>query len=417
MHPQSLYSLSELLDVLVQTARVPGDLISTLQRLAQTAQTFFSADSCVIFAINPITGRYMESLTVAGNLLRGEEVPFKEPSERGLAQQVLRQGVLVVEDLEVRPEYKSTVTRTENMRAFAALALYTRQHRQPLGVLYLNFRQPQQFGLDDYKLLQIFADQASFILQETWLMWRYQEVARIGQEINHELATVEILFQKLQTYLPEILQTTYALLLAVYQPQTNTLDVYLEEKGSPLFQLNAPLQGACQHVIETREMLFIKHMSKEAKRLPFQRVEVTASGSMESLIFVPLEIRDVSLGVLSIQHPEANAYTQEDLSILQLLASHIALALYNIRLFNSLDQLNKTGQLLTQQLDSERALQATVDKIQDAAKADIVVLYPYDQALRRFVQSPIITGTLLGSTLQAMSPYSIWPYDVANAAT
>ncbi|HLX56315.1 MAG TPA: GAF domain-containing protein [Ktedonobacteraceae bacterium] len=404
MNPQPLYNLSELLDVLAQTAGTPGDLDNTLQHIARTALTFFVADSCVIFAINPITGRFIASLTAAGTLLRGEKVSYKEPSEGGLAQQVLRQGVVVVEDLEVKPEYQSTVTRTENMRAFAALALYTRHQRQPLGVLYLNFRQPQQFSLDDYKLLQIFADQASFILQETWLLRRYQEVARIGQEINHELGTIDILFQKLQKYLPDVLQTTYALLLAVYQPQTNTLDVYLEEEGKSVFQFNSPLEGACQHVIETREMLFIKHLDKEAEHLPFQPIEITATGSKESLIFVPLELRDTPLGVLSIQHPQPNNYNQEDLSILQLLAPHIALALHNIGLYNSLVQLNKTGQFLTQQLDSEQALQATVDKIRDAAKADIVVLYPYDHALRRFILPPIITGTVIDSTIQSMSP-------------
>ena len=116
MNPQTLLNMSELLDVLVRTAGAPGDLTSTLQHIARTAQTFFAADSCVIFAINPITSRFIASLTVSGNLLRGDKASYKEPSEGGLAQQVLRQGVLAVEDLEVRPEYHSTVTRTENNR-------------------------------------------------------------------------------------------------------------------------------------------------------------------------------------------------------------------------------------------------------------------------------------------------------------
>ena len=72
-------------------------------------------------------------------------------------------------------------------------------------------------------------------------------------------------------------------------------------------------------------------------------------------------------------------------------------------LLRHLDQINKTGQLLTQQLDSEQALQATVDEIQDAAKADIVILYPYDSTLRRFVLPAIVAGTLLNSTIQSLS--------------
>src|SRR6202043_1217823 len=64
---------------------------------------------------------------------------------------------------------------------------------------------------------------------------------------------------------------------------------------------------------------------------------------------------------------------------------------------------NKTCELLTQQLTSEQSLQTIVDKILDAAKADIVVLYPYEPALRRFELPPIIAGMLLDSTIHSMS--------------
>src|SRR5256714_615461 len=224
-----MLKVGKLLDALEGTTREPGDLTSTLQHIAQTARTFFGADTCVIFAINPITNHFIESLTVAGNLLKRDSLAYKQPRPEGIAPQVLKQGVLLVEDLEAAPEYQSIFTRSEAIRSFAGLALRMKHSQKPLGVLYLNFRQQQQFSTDDRELFQFFADQASFILQETWLLQRYQAVARIGEEINHEFGTIDILFQKLQKYLPDILDTTYALLLAVYQPQTSTLDVYLEE--------------------------------------------------------------------------------------------------------------------------------------------------------------------------------------------
>jgi len=49
-------------------------------------------------------------------------------------------------------------------------------------------------------------------------------------------------------------------------------------------------------------------------------------------------------------------------SVLQLLANHIALALNNISQYDTLRSLHETGQLLTQQLDSGDTLQVTVDK-------------------------------------------------------
>ena len=414
MKPKALHRIRDLLEVLERTPGDPGDLTSTLQHIAQTAQTFFAADDCVVLAINPISGRFIASLTIAGDLLE-EQVSFEQPRPHGNTQEVLRQGVLLVEDLEKTPKYYSTFTRLEGIRSFAGLALRTKYGQKPLGVLYLDFRESQKFSPDDLELFQLFAEQASYILQETWLLQRYQEVARIGQEINHELSTVDNLFQKVQKYVGDILDASFALLLAVYQPQTNTLDLYLEEEGHSIFPKKGPLEGACQYVIETLKPLFIRQISKEAETLPFKPVEIiTGTGSKESLIFVPLVLRDVPLGVLSIQHPQPNAYNQEDLFILELLANHIALALYNIRLYRSLYQLNETGQLLMQQLESEQTLQATVDKIRDATQADVVVLYPYEPALQRFVLPPRITGTLLES-ISLRSTY-IWPNDIVSLA-
>lgn len=245
MKSQSLHRISELLDVLERNSGDPGDLTSTLQHIAQTAQTFFGVDDCVILAINPISGRFIASLTIAGDLL-DEQISFEQPREYGNTQEVLKQGLLLIEDLERMPKYHSTFSRIEGIRAFAGVALRTKYSQKPLGVLYLDFRKPQKFSVDDQELFQLFADQASYILQETWLLQRYQEVARIGQEINHELSTAENLFQKLQKNAGDILDTSYALLLALFQPHTSTLNLYLEEEGHFIFLENDPLEGACK---------------------------------------------------------------------------------------------------------------------------------------------------------------------------
>ncbi len=167
METQSLHNVGDLLESLERTTGEPGDLDGTLHHIAQTAQTFFGASDCVILAINPITGSFITSLTVAGDL-REKNVPFEQPGAQELAQQVLKEGVLLVENLDTIPAYQSTFTRLEDMHAFAGLALRTSYRPKPLGVLYVNFRHAQQFNLHDRELFQLFAEQASFILQETW---------------------------------------------------------------------------------------------------------------------------------------------------------------------------------------------------------------------------------------------------------
>ncbi|HEV2582508.1 MAG TPA: GAF domain-containing protein, partial [Ktedonobacteraceae bacterium] len=56
-----------------------------------------------------------------------------------------------------------------------------------------------------------------------------------------------------------------------------------------------------------------------------------------------------------------------------------------------------------QEINSEQTLHSIIDKTRNAAKADIIVLYPYETALRRFIFPPLIAGELLDSPVQPLS--------------
>ena len=92
-----------------------------------------------------------------------------------------------------------------------------------------------------------------------------------------------------------------------------------------------------------RTSIYIKQLSQERTNLPYEIIRVPGTDLKESLIFVPVTLRGVSLGVLSVQHASPDSYGQNDLFILKLLATHIALALHNMRLYNNLSRLNEMG--------------------------------------------------------------------------
>lgn len=403
MEAQALYTMNKIAAALLKTPGKPSDLDGTLKHIAHTAHDAFGADACVIVGFNPITSKFIGSQTVGAQVQAKNGLPLKKPGLKGMTQQVLRDGMLLVEDVERQPQYHNRFTRKAGVGAFAGVAMRTRHRQRPLGVIYLDFKQPRTFSPADRESFQNFAVQASFLLQETWLAGHYEQVARIGQEVNYNLATIDDLFQVLQTYVDAVLDESHTLVLAVCQPQTSTLDIHLREHGETIL-LSTLLHSVYQHIIETQQPLFIQQLSKKAAHLPFQVINITGTEQKESLIFIPLLLRGVSLGVLSIQHASPNAYGQEDLFTLQLLASYTALGLHNIRLYSGLSQLNDTGQLLTQQLESEHTLQVIVGQIQEATKADLVVLYPYEPTLQCFDFPARIAGTLLDSTIQSMYP-------------
>ena len=411
MDAQTLLGVNQTSAKLVQTPGKPGDLNDVLQHIAQTAQEAFASDACVIMAINPITGSFISSQMFMSRELKEKTPSHINPRPQGITQHVLSgDGVLLIEDLEAEPEFHGPFTRREGMRSFAGIAMRTMHRSRPLGVIYLDFKQPKKFSSADYESFRIFAVQASFLLQETWLENNLIEIARIGQDINHDLDTVDDLFQHLQTFVDAILDNTHMLLLAVYQPQTNTVDFHVRAQGTYSF-INSPLNGATKHTIDTQESFFIRHLSEQKDDLPFKVVNITGTEERESFIFVPLSLRGLSLGVLSIQHAIPNAYGQEDLFILQSLANYIALALHNMRLYHGLNQLNETGLLLTRQLESEQTLQATVDKIREATQSDIVILYPYESETQHSLLPARIAGNFLDQNIELIFPRR--PDDIA----
>jgi GAF domain-containing protein len=403
MELQSLHDINVILTRLVQAPGQPGDFKSTLQHIGQIALEAFAPDACVIRAYNPLTGKLVEKPGFIGDQSLCNEWLYDEPRPLGVTRRVLNEGLIFIDDLELWPEYHSRFTRAAGVRGLAGFGLFTMQRRKPLGIIYLMYRQPHAFSMTEHESLRILAMQASFLLQETWLSHHYERTARLGQEVNQRLSTVDDLFEALQAYVDSVLDRDHTIFLAVLQPQSHTLDLYIREQERTS-RMNSPHLGASQYVIKTQETLLIRHASEEAGSLPCPIVPLEGTLPRESYVFVPLVLRGVSLGVLSIQHGEPDAYGQEDLLIFQLLGNFLALALHNMRLYNGLNQLSETGQLLTRMVESADAVQATVERIQQATQADVVVLYPYDALHGRFVLPPRIAGQLLDPT-----PYSLYP--------
>ncbi len=399
MKAQVLKRVNEVSATLVRTPGSLGDLDSVLRHIAVTAQGAFDTDACVILAFNPITSNFIGSQIVVGDLHFKNELLHGKPRPNGVTQQVLSEGIVLVQDIDIAPQYQNAFTHKEGICSFAGLAMLSRHRKRPLGVIYLDFRQPKVFSSSDYENFHIFVTQAALLLQETWLECHLDEVARIGQEINQNLESVEHLFQELQRYVENVLDESHTLVLGIYQSQTNTLDLHIKEQKQTSY-MNIPLQGTYKHVMESQKSRYIQELSSEAKYIQSSIIDISTEERKprESLIVVPLTLRGVPLGILSIQHSLPNAYGKEDHFVLQLLANYIALALHNFRLYSSLTELIETGQILTQQLKSEQTLDATVEKIKDATRADIVVLFPYEPILRRFILPQRIVGNLLDPT-------------------
>lgn len=376
----------------------PGNLEATLHRIAETARQDFSADFCIIFASNPITGSFVGSPIVVGDGAREMELALSRPREDGMAQTVLQEGIIVVENLEKEPGYASDFTRAHGIRSFAGLALRTMRRQRPLAVLYLDSRTPSGFMAEDKDVLEDFTHHASRHLQNTWFLARNQAVAEVGREINQcRLASHGDLFGTLIRQLSRIIDANHLALLAVRRREAEAVDLYVRQNGKTEQRESLNLEEGWGWLFEQRKGVLVRSWSVECSSYPFDLTALPgiapAGGKPESLLFVRLLFEDRTLGILGVQHPSLQAYEHEDRHILELLANHVALALNNFHLFEDLRRLNEAGQTLTRNLESEDVLQRVVDLIHETTGADLTLLYPYLQATESFVLPPPRKGS------------------------
>ncbi|MBE0680524.1 MAG: GAF domain-containing protein [Anaerolineales bacterium] len=376
----------------------PGELRKSLERIATAAQRYFSADFCVIFPVNPVTHKFLrEPPTIIGSLAKLTQKEFKIPRETGLASLVLTQKILLVEEGEIS-NYKTPITEIEKIHALVGFGLFTKRHARPLAVIYLDYKKPKKFDKKFQSELKTFIEIASSELQNTWFIRRYREIAKIGQDINENLESIDRVFEKVFTGIRGILDVGYYFSLAMYNLHRNDADLFLVEEGKKVAKKqNYPLTNSISSWMITN-LVTLKIDNIDVDVLPegVRAIHVEGTKSKEkSLVFVPLRISDRPLGVISVQHPEPSHYDDEDRQILELLANHISLAINNIRLLDDLRKVDAAGQILTQKLDSDQdVISEVVHLIHESTQADLVILYPYNQSEAKYL-TPVFKGTFL----------------------
>lgn len=375
----------------------PGRRVETQLNIAQAAQRFFSADFCAVQALNPITGKFYGLAVITGiDDYRDASV---QSTLKAISEKAISQNSLYVESVSAEASPSAVTTEFEGITTIGAIVLHTQREQRPVAVLILGFKQPRKFSESDRGLFDLLVTQYSPILENIWLLGRYREVVRIGQEINQTLIEPRALFEHLYKKVSTILHTKYFLMLGVYHHENNTIDYHMAYRGELVSIEGCALGGGSAYVINNKAPIIeVNRSQNQHPRTEFVPIIDNAPPYPESLIFVPLIFRDEALGVLSIQQLEAGAYDREDLQIMTLLGNQVALAISDIRLFGYLESLNQIGWQLTSQLTSEEMLNDIVRRIKDATKADIVTLYPYvhntDQVVEECFREPHTSGML-----------------------
>ncbi|MFI5185329.1 MAG: tetratricopeptide repeat protein [Chitinophagales bacterium] len=192
-------------------------------------------------------------------------------------------------------------------------------------------------------------------------------LSKIGRDITSTL-DLDTILNTVYENVNELMDAT-VFGIGIYRPDEEAIEYRLAiEQGKRFKPYQRKMNDKSQLAvwcIENNKEIFINDIQIEFSRY-LKDIDYTVpasvvleDGSMpknpNSLIYLPLQVKDKIIGLISVQSYEKNAYSQYHLDILKTLASYTSAALYNARSYESLQHaLNELKLTQEQLIQSEK---------------------------------------------------------------
>ena len=307
------------------------------------------------------------------------------------------------------------------------------------GVISLqNLDVENAFTDADVRLLQTLANAMSVTLENARLLDETQRLLTETDERAAELAMINSVQQALAANLD--MQAMYELvgdkIRDIFDAQVVDIGIYDLEAGLTRYPYTIergvrfpddpiPISGFSKVVLESRQPIMINE--DVVGWLDARGITSAVQGEMaKSVLFVPLVVGDDVRGRISLQNVDREgAFSESDLRLLSTLASSLAVALENARLFDETKRLltetderaaelaivNEIGSALAKQLDFQGIVELVGDRVSQILNSDDVAIavhepnrdriaFPYSMEHgERLPQDPLPLGEGLTSRI------------------
>ncbi len=313
------------------------DRKNTLELVCRTARTALSADSVLLWMVDPSTEELeaVEVLSSKRESLLGRRLPLDEPT--ALAARVARTGATEIVS-GVPTANASNGFLNVLLRAQALLAVPIVHRGRVQGVLVcVDSRTPAAYGIRELGKAELLASQVAVALDNA-----YQHA--LQQRRLEELSALYQFAQSAHTAFsaPEILRQ----LVPILQERLNyaTCSIWLRDESTGTLRLAASDGG-----IHATRTMRPSHLAMRA----FTTGEAAATGlsweddvaesdAHDSHLAVPMVLKRRVVGIVDLESRAAHAWSPTDERLLVALANHAALAVDNLHL---LDEARKVAAL------------------------------------------------------------------------
>ena len=257
---------------------------------------------------------------------------FRLAIGQGIVGTVVAEGrSLVIEDVLTDPRYIGAMTDVRSQ-----IAVPLRRKKRVIGALNLYGEQVGQFTPRDEAMLRQFGAHVAVAIENARLFEReksYVATLETLAEIGGEVAAIldlEQLLERVATLVHKVVSyRTFGIFLL--DERRGLLEQklairYGDHTGFPHLKLGEGLIG---HAALTKKVINVPDVSRDPRYLPW--VE-----DCRSELAVPLLVKDRCIGVMDLESPDYDAFGKNDVEVLSALASQVAVAIENARLYEAL---------------------------------------------------------------------------------
>ncbi|MEM3616683.1 MAG: PAS domain S-box protein [Candidatus Bathyarchaeia archaeon] len=278
--------------------------------------------------------------------------------DRGITVKAAKTGKSIIIP-DVREE-KAYVRGGEEI--LSELATPMKMGRKVLGVLNVESKKPAAFKEEDKKLLELLASHVAIAISNLSRREKLSALNAYGRSLNKAKSMEEVCAKTLEA-MQRILGFKYVDFFLVVGKKLRLM----ETRGLSFTpKLAFPLEGDKGITVmaaKTGKTVNVPDVRKEKAY-----IDGGMKGAISELA-VPIKIGNRVLGVLNVESEKLAAFDKEDERLLEILASHVAIALSNIERRESLEKLSEKLENLMRSSTKIMAIKDARERLKEIAKA------------------------------------------------
>ncbi|MCB9112496.1 MAG: diguanylate cyclase [Anaerolineales bacterium] len=353
------YSIQAEINILASLGRdlaATTDAETAAKIILDAADNLMGWDACYLILYDPKKGGVPRPLltidTVNKERIFQRDAAPQKPSENML--KAIEQGGFLSQYEEFFEVEPSNSFGDRSQRTLSQLFVPVVSGSRTIGILSIQSYQKYYY---DNKQLVLLNDLASHCAGALERIWAQEALEDFVERLKILHSAVNAINASLE--MERVCQVVYETVIKVMPCNDFVIDGYDSSSNEivPIYAIENPDKrvytnryvadhGMAGEIVRTRmPLLFTSQREMAESTIKFELYGSTDIDPTESVLAVPMILHGEIYGMVSAQSFEMNAYDRDDLYLLEVLASHAAIAIENARLFDSIQHLANTDPL------------------------------------------------------------------------